>query len=417
MKQFAYTAINSRKAKVTGVVSAPNISVARSKIKSMRLRPSSIKPVSDSGEEDITPILGNIIYKDAHGIQIKLAPEKVSKKDVMRFTSQLSTLIYSGVPMLQSIDILRKQQKSKKFQQQLKTIHMQIQKGSSLSAALSNYPDIFDPLYIAITKSGEASGTLDTSLKYILSYMEKAQKLKSKIKSALTYPTIVIVIAIGILWGLITFVVPSIAENFGGKDELPELTRTVLDISNFTQTYMLETVIGVAAMIIAFGYWRKTPHGRMFLDHFIIRIPAVGDLVKKIIISRICNIISSMISSGVPLIEVINTCIICCDNKYMESVIKRTKTLVQEGHKLYEAFESTKAMPDLVISMISVGERSGKLDTMLVKVSEYYEDEVDATTSQVLQLIEPSLIVVIGGFIAIILIAMYLPMFDLAGTV
>lgn len=421
--KFDYIALDENKKRVHGTISAPSRNFVKSKIRSMKYQPLVIKQQKadnvDSFEDDFTPILGKYVFRDADGsIQIQIVQEKPKRKDIIRFTSQLITLVESGVPLLQALEILSKQQKSRTFRTEVKWLFSLLQKGSSFSDALARFPDRFDPLYVAIVKSGEASGNLDKALKYILKYMEKNEKLIAQIKSAVTYPTLVVVIAVCIIWGMLTFVVPTMAKNFqDGGQELPELTQHVLAFSDAVSSYWLQTIVAVAISIIVFTYWKKTENGRFAFDNFMIRVPGIGALIRKITVSRFCNIMSSMLASGVPLINVMSTCIICCDNKYMEAAIAAARTKVQQGSKLFEALTSYDLMPDMVISMIAVGERSGQLDVMLSKVSSYYDDEVEHATSRLLSLIEPCLIVVVGGFIALILIAMYLPMFDMAGNV
>lgn len=424
--EFKYTALDENKKRTEGIIKCASRTHARTKVGAMNYTPLTIKKITkndsdgmDGPDADITPILGKYLFKDAEGaIQIQITQDKPKRKDILRFTAQLITLVESGVPLLESLEILSKQQKSITFRTEVKWLYTLLQKGSSFSDALARFPDRFDTLYVAIIKSGESSGNLDKALKYILSYLEKNEKLLAQIKSAVTYPTLVVIVAVGIIWGMLTFVVPAMAENFTGSGkELPELTQHVLTVSEVVGKFWLETIIAIGVAIVAFSYWKKTPNGRYIFDHFLIKMPGIGALIQKITVSRFCNVMSSMLSSGVPLIDVMSTCILCCDNKYMETVISSAKTSVQQGSKLFEALAHNSLMPDMVISMISVGERSGQLDIMLSKVSVYYDEEVEHATSQLLSLIEPILIVGVGGFIALILVAMYLPMFDMAGNV
>ena len=422
--KFDYVGLDENNKRVQGTVSAPSRAFVKSKIHAMKHRPIMIKQATEDSAGDgpmdaFTPILGKYLVRDADGsIQIQIVQDKPSRKEIIRFTSQLIVLVEAGVPLLQGLEILSKQQKSKTFRTEIKWIFSLLQKGSSFSDALARFPDRFDTLYVAIVRSGEASGNLDKALGYILSYMEKNEKLLAQIKSAVTYPALVVVVAVGIVWGLMAFVVPSMAKNFSSSgQELPELTQMVMGISNMIQNYWLHTIVLTLIGFVVFTKWKKTENGRFVFDHTLIRIPGIGALVHKITVSRFCNIMSSMLASGVPLINVMDTCVECSDNKYLESVIAAARTKVQQGSKLFEALSSFSFMPDMVISMISVGERSGQLDTMLSKVSNYYDDEVEHATSRLLSLIEPALIVIVGGIIAVILVAMYLPMFDIASTV
>ena len=420
--KFDYVALDKKNnRKVRGSINAMHPSHVKSKISAMQYKPLSYKivPTGKNLDEvpDIKPILGNFIYRDSDGsIQVQLTQDKPKEKDIVRFTGQLVTLLQAGIPLLQCVEILSKQQRSKTFELELKRIYFMIQKGTTFSEALSKFPDRFDTLFVGIVKSGESTGNLDTSLQNILDYLEKAQTLKKQIKSALTYPGLVVVIAVGIMWAMLTFVVPSMAAQFQEGQELPQITQFGMAASEFMQAYFIEFLLIIGLSITVFIYWRKTDQGRFIFDHFLVRLPGIGGVIKKVVISRFCNVMSSMLSSGVPLIEVIETSIQCLGNKFIESVISKAKIRIQEGQKLHESLDYSGMLPSLVISMIAVGERSGELDGMLRKVSEYYEEEVQYTTARLLALLEPSLIVVVGGFIALILMAMYLPMFDMAGA-
>ncbi|MCY4443632.1 MAG: type II secretion system F family protein [Proteobacteria bacterium] len=409
-----------KKGMLHGKMRASKKSHVRSKIYAMGYIPVSVKRARSGGEDDaeeIKAIIGKYVYRNSEGLQVAFLEDTPQARDILRFTSQLLTLIGSGVPLLQAIELLGKQQKSKVFQYELKSIYYAIQKGATFSDALARFPRRFEVLYVSIVRSGETSGNLDKALQYILDYMERNQKLASQVKSALTYPSIVIVIAIAVLGVLLKFVVPTMASNLPEGKDLPKLTQSVISLSDFVGAYWMHVAVTIAGGIAFFAYWKKTISGRFVLDRFLLNLPLVGATLKKITVSRFCNVMSSMLSSGVPLIDIFDTCVECCDNAFMSQVIVRAKKDVVQGHKLFQALADTNMMPDLVISMISVGEQSGKLDTMLLKVSEYYDEEVKLATSRLLSLIEPMLIVVIGGFIAILLLAMYLPMFDMGANV
>lgn len=417
-KRFKYIAINNQRTKVTGFVYSYTRDMAIQNIKTMNYRPIKVTALSDSGGDDeleeITPIVGHILYKDSSGAYQINFGEAPSNKEIIRFTGQLSTLLGAGVPLVEGLNILSEQQSSTQFSNELKRIRRLLEKGSSLCEAMSKIPKRFDTLYLAIIKSGEATGNLDNSLDYITKYMERNQKLVDQLKSALTYPTLVAVIAVGIVWAMLTFVIPTMAENFSDGQELPQITQIVMMFSDFCSSYWLETLILTGLSLTAFYFWKNSIAGKYIYDQLIMRIPYIGEVIHKIMVSRFCNVMSSMLSSGVPLIDVLQTSIDCCDNAYMSRTLKTVKEKVEKGEKLSFALQKTSIMPKMVVSMISIGEQSGKLDNMLSKVSEYFDEEVQLATTRVLALIEPCLIVVVGGFVAIMLVAIYLPIFSVA---
>lgn len=421
MQKFSYTALNSSNKRVQGNIVAMSTNHAKSMIYAMRYKPLKVTRVSATTHEDdldeIRPVLGNYIYWDADNtLQFNLSNKGPNNKAIIRFTTQFATLLKAGVPLTEALNILAEQQENKQFQMEIKKIRRMIEKGSALSAAMSAINERFDTLYLAVVRSGESTGQLDTSLDYITSYLERNQRLKDQLKSALTYPTLVGIVAAGIVWGMLTFVVPSLAKNFPEGKELPALTKVVMAASDFCGELWLETLLGVILSIIAFHFWKKTAGGKVVYDRLIIKLPGIGNVVHKICVSRFCNVMSSMLSSGVPLIDVIETSIECSDNAYMASHFKAMKKKVEGGDKLSKALRETNMMPGLALSMMSIGEQSGKLDSMLSKVSEYFDEEVQHAADRILSLIEPFLIVVVGGFVAVMLVAIYLPMFDMANN-
>ena len=422
MPEFKYRAKNPRTKKiVTGTIKSQDVGHAKSMIRSMKLLPIGLKKSNNEDYSDDQAQGGSVkklIYKDAEGKwQINISNDSPKTAEIIRFTGQLATLIKAGVPLLQSLEILSKQQKSKTFSEELLRIYNMVQRGKLMSEAFSAFPSRFDNLYISVVKASESSGNLDGGLKYIHSYMERNQKLASQLKSALTYPSFVLVLAIIMMWGMLTFVVPKMLENYEDDQELPAITQFVENVSIFLSNNLISTLVIIAIFIIAFLSWKKTPAGKMSLDTIILRIPLIGKTIQKINISRFCNIMATMLMSGVPLIDVIDSCVECTDNAFMKLLIQSTRAKVCQGDKLYEALESTGAMPDMVISMVSIGENTGELDAMLNKVAEYYDEEVQHSIGRILSLIEPVLIVGVGGFIALILASIYMPMFSMADNV
>ena len=269
-----------------------------------------------------------------------------------------------------------------------------------------------------MVRAGEASGNLDAILQQLVSYIERAAKIVSQIKSAMTYPTLVVIVAIGVITALLAFVVPAMAANFEGSgNELPALTVTIMDLSDMVINNWME-IIGVAIFAFScFVLWKKTEKGEKQFDHMVLKTPVIGSVLKKIVVGRFCNTMASMLNSGVNLLEALDICASSSGNKVVEDFVLSVRNNVEKGEKFSEPLRKGGLFPEMVVSMISVGEETGKLDEMLEKVSDFYEEEVDIAVAAMLSLIEPILIVGIGGVVAVILLAMYLPMFEMAGNV
>lgn len=406
-------------------MNAPNRQSFTSKMHAMRMKPISVKLLKDTGEKDAdtdgeeTPILGNLVYKDANGdVQIALGNDAPTTKQVIIFTKQFATMLQSGVPMIQSLKLLSGQQQSRSFRKDLKKIKADVENGSTLSEAMEHYPKIFDGLYVSMIRSGEASGNLDQILLQLVGYMERAAKIVSQIKSAMTYPAIVILVAIGVITALLTFVVPSMAANFTDSgNQLPWLTQSVMDLSDSVIGNWMEILGGVAVLAVVFVAWKRTPLGRKQFDAMLLKIPVVGSVLKKIAVGRFCNTMASMLNSGVNLLDALTICASSSGNLVIENFVMGIRESIEKGDKFSEPLKEGGLFPEMVVSMIAVGEETGKIDEMLTKVSDFYEEEVDIAVAAMLTLIEPFLIVCIGGVVAVILLAMYLPMFDMAGNI
>jgi type IV pilus assembly protein PilC len=420
MEKFEYTAKDRSKNSVKGVVEARNKKAAIALVKRKRLTQISVKIKIDFYEAVLKekPILGNIIYQDFAGnIQMSLESTSITGREIIIFTKQLSTMLTSGIPLLESLMILLKQQKSKIMIRALNDSIKKIESGDTLSQAFAQHPKIFDSLYISMLTAGEKSGQLDSILNKLVIYMERADKLKSQVKAALSYPIGVTVISLLVVSGLLTYVVPSFAEQFSdaGK-KLPELTQFVIDASDYFADNVVYIFGSIVAAIVFFVYWRKTPNGARIIDRALLNFPVLGDMFTKISIGRFSSTLSSMLSSGVNLLEALTICASSAGNKIIEEFIISSKKNVEKGEKLSDSLEGD-LIPEMVLSMITIGESTGKLDEMLEKVSAFYEEEIDNSIKAMVSLIEPVMIVILGGLVGFIVVAMYLPVFEMAGNV
>jgi len=327
-------------------------------------------------------------------------------------------MLNSGVPMIQALGILAKQQASKGFRKALKQIQITIENGATLSDAMGVHPNIFDNLYVAMVEAGEASGNLDSILIKLVTYIEKAAKIKGQVKSAMMYPIIVVFVAIVVIAGLLAFVVPTFAQQYADTGRtLPALTQMVIDFSdNFVQNWYLYFG-SLVAMVLGFRFWVGTSRGRIIFDAMILKAPGIGVLLQKIAVGRFCSTMSSMLTSGVNLLEALSICAASSGNKTIEEFILSVKSGLEKGDTFSDTLSKGTLFPEMVISMVTVGESTGALDEMLTKVSDFYEEEVDLAVQTLLSMIEPIMIVIIGGLVGFIVIAMYMPVFEMAGGI
>ena len=374
----------------------------------------------------ITAVLGDgegpsrkrLIYKDDNGaIQINLGNTLPTTKELAVFTKQFSMMIENGIPLLKCITLITDQQRKIDFKEVLKSVHRDIEQGSNFSDSIEKYPEVFDDLYVAMIRAGEASGRLDIIMKQLVKYIEKSAKIKGQVKSAMTYPTMIVLVAAIVIVVLLVFVVPSFAKQFAesGK-ELPGLTQMVLDMSNALVNNWVEIIVGIVFGIYGFIYWKSTKAGKIAFDKYILKSPIFGELLLKIAIGRFCSTMSTMLNSGVPILEALNICAASSGNKEIESFILGIREEISQGKSFYTPLEASSLIPKMVSSMVAVGESTGTLDETLAKVTEIYDEEIDNSISAMMSLIEPLMIVVIGGIVGIIAIAMYLPIFDMAST-
>jgi type IV pilus assembly protein PilC len=342
---------------------------------------------------------------------------KVTQKDVILFCRQFSTMIDAGLPIIQCMDILHAQQENATFKKMLKTIKEQVESGSTLADSLKKYPSQFDDLFVNMVAAGEAGGILDTILRRLSAYMEKAAKLKSQVKGAMTYPIVTIVIAIAVVAVILVFVIPVFQEMFadmGGT--LPTPTLVVIAMSEFFKSKIHYLIIAAILFFIAFKKYYKTEKGRQVVDATMLKLPVFGILIRKVAVAKFTRTMGTMLSSGVAILEALDIVAKTAGNKTVERAIYTVRTGIAEGRTMADPLAESGVFPAMVCQMISVGESTGALDAMLQKIADFYEEEVDQAVENLTALIEPFMLVFLGIVIGGLVISMYLPVFKMAGN-
>ena len=351
------------------------------------------------------------------GREVKLMPRLprgVGAKRIALFTRQFSVMLDAGLPLVQCLEILGEQEENRTFQAIINQTRSDVEAGSSLADAMRKHPKAFDALYTNMVAAGEAGGILDIILQRLSVYIEKVVRLNNQVKSALIYPTSVIVIAAGVVFVILKWVIPVFAQLFAGfGSEMPFLTRMVLAASGFVGDYFIFIVAVVIFGIVALNRWHKTPHGRRVLDGLLLKIPIIGMLLRKIAVARFCRTLSTLTASGVPILDGLEITAKTAGNAIIEDAIMAVRKSVEEGKTISEPLAQTKVFPMMVVQMINVGEQTGALDQMLSKIADFFEEEVDTAVAGLMKLIEPIMITVLGVVIGTIVTAMYLPLYDL----
>ncbi|MBX5484703.1 MAG: type II secretion system F family protein [Myxococcaceae bacterium] len=342
----------------------------------------------------------------------------VSGKDVLVFTRQFATMIDAGLPLVQCLDILGSQEPNAAFKKVIFAIKSKVESGSTFADALKEHPKIFDDLYVNLCAAGEVGGILDNILNRLATYREKSEKLKRKVKGAMTYPIIVILVAIGVTALLLLKVTPVFAkmfQDFGSK--LPAPTQLVVDMSEWLQTYILHLLGGITAVVVAATAFYRNPKGRRISDKVFLKLPLFGPVIRKVAVARFTRTLGTMISSGVPILDALDVTAKTAGNKTVEDGIYYVRSKISEGKTIAGPLAETKVFPPMVVQMIGVGEATGAMDTMLNKIADFYDDEVDTAVAGLTSMIEPLLMVFLGGVVGGFLIAMYLPIFSIAGAI
>jgi len=342
---------------------------------------------------------------------------KITAKDVVIFTRQFSTMIDAGLPLVQGLTILAEQTENKTFQNVLKRVTKDVEGGSSLAEALKKHPKVFDGLYVNLVAAGEIGGILDTILQRLAAYIEKAEKLKTRIKGAMTYPIIVVGVAVLVIAVILIFVIPVFQEMFSSFGKaLPVPTQIVVNMSDFLKGNIHYVIVGFIVFVFAFKKYRNTKKGRKQTDALALKLPVFGNLLKKSAVARFTRTLGTMISSGVPILDALEIVAKTSGNVVLEEIIYEVRSSIAEGQTIAEPLSEADIFPRMVVQMISVGEATGALDTMLNKIADFYDDEVDAAVEALTSMLEPLLMVFLGGAIGGLVIAMYLPIFQMAAA-
>lgn len=342
----------------------------------------------------------------------------VTGKDILVFTRQFATMIDAGLPLVQCLDILANQMDNPAFKKVVLAIKGKVEQGSTFADALKEHPKVFDELYIQLCAAGEVGGILDTILNRLAAYREKAEKLKRKVKGAMTYPAIVILVAIGVTALLLLKVTPVFAAMFADfGSALPAPTQFVVDLSAWAEAYWLHVISIIAAVVFSFTWSYRQPRGRKFWDKVFLKMPLFGPVLRKVAVARFTRTLGTMISSGVPILDALDVTAKTAGNRTVEEAIYYVRGKISEGKNIAGPLLETKVFPSMVVQMIGVGEATGAMDTMLNKIADFYDDEVDTAVSSLTAMIEPLLMVFLGGVVGGFLIAMYLPIFSIAGAI
>jgi type IV pilus assembly protein PilC len=344
----------------------------------------------------------------------------VGTKDIVTFTRLFATMIDAGLPIVQCLDILQGQTDNKHFAVVLRDVKASVEQGATFSDSLRRHPKVFDHLYVNLVQAGEVGGILDTILSRLAIYIEKAMKLKRQVKGAMAYPSIVIVVFILVLTILLVFVIPgfeTMFKDFGAKDELPGLTKMVMAVSRGVVNNGVFFLLGLIGTVVGISYTYKTPKGRKLIDRMLLRLPILGDVLRKIAVARFTRTLGTLLTSGVPILDALEIVAKTAGNVIVEEAIMYSRQKISEGKNMAQPLLETNVFPSMVVQMVGVGEQTGALDTMLNKIADFYEEEVDVAVSSLTSMIEPAMMVGVGGTVGVVLIAMYLPIFSIAGKI
>jgi type IV pilus assembly protein PilC len=401
MPIFAYRGRSREGRVVAGMMEANTTEAVLAQLRQKQIFPISVKPQSKSIELKIPGFGG-----------------RVRDKELAVFTRQLATMIDAGLPLVQCLDTLASQQPNKQFRRILTEIREAVEGGSTFAAALKRHPTVFTPLYANMVEAGEAGGLLDTILNRLAVYIEKAMTLRRKVKGAMIYPSTIVVVAIAVVIFLLTFVIPVFAGFFEGSGvPLPLPTQIVMALSRFVRTYLLAGLGLLIAGIIGIRFSYKTEKGRKTFDTMFLWTPVFGALFRKVAVARFTRTLGTLIASGVPILDGLDITAKTAGNKVVEEAIMKTRSSITEGKTIADPLRVSGVFPPMVVQMISVGEQTGALDSMLEKIADFYDAEVDQAVANLTALIEPILIVFLGVVVGGMIVAMYLPIFKLVTVI
>jgi type IV pilus assembly protein PilC len=400
MASFAYSGRTRAGQTVSGERTADSMDAAVSALRREQIMVTRITPAKAKA--------------DAKAAKAGVTGKKVKAKNLAVFTRQFSVMIDAGLPLVQCLDILGTQEEDKNFAAVILQTRTDVESGATLADAMRRHPKTFDPLFTNMIAAGEAGGILDTILKRLATYIEKAVKLSGQVKSAMIYPIAVLVIAGGVVGVILWKVIPTFAALFTGLGaDLPLATRVVIGMSNNLLRFFPFLFVGAGAIGYAFRQYYITPRGRRVVDGIMLKMPILGNIMRKIAVARFCRTLSTLISSGVPILDGLEITAKTAGNSIVEDAVMVTRTSIERGETIAVPLKETKVFPAMVTQMIGVGEATGALDTMLAKIADFYEEEVDTAVAGLLTLLEPIMIAILGIVVGGIVIAMYMPIFDL----
>ncbi len=401
MPIYIYEGKTRQGSMVSGEMDAPNETVVTIMLRRQQIQPVKIRPKPKEFR-----------------FTFPFFRRKVKEKDIAVFTRQFGTMINAGLPLVQCLDILGNQQQNSTFKDTILQVKKDVESGSALADALRKHPTIFDTLYVNLISAGEVGGILDTILNRLAVYIEKSVRLKRKVKGAMFYPASILAVAVIVTMVILVYVIPTFQKMFSDFGAaLPAPTQFVINLSNFVRKNIYIIIFSVAALLFVLRRFYKTERGKAFIDRLLIRAPVIGPLIVKIAVARFTRTLGTMVASGVPILDALEIVAKAAGNVVIENAIMKTRSSISEGKTIADPLMETKVFPPMVVQMISVGEATGALDSMLAKIADFYEEEVDAAIDALTSLLEPALMIFLGITIGGLVISMYLPIFNLAGAV
>ena len=400
MPVYQWVGTNLKNETRKGEMEAANEAIVRSNLMRLKITPNKIKKKPKD------------LFENVSWLQ-----PKVKEKDIILFARQFSTMIDAGLPIIQCLEILHTQQANKTFKRMIKEIKEQVEGGATLAEALKRFPKHFDDLFVNMIAAGEAGGILDAILRRLAAYMEKAAKLKSQVKGAMTYPIVTLIIAVVVLGIILVFVIPVFEEmfaDFGG--ELPLPTQIVVTASDIVKSKIVYIIIGIVILGFTTRKFYATEKGQDMADDLVLKIPVIGGLLRKVAVAKFTRTMGTMLASGVAILEALDIVAKTAGNRTVERAIYDVRSGIAEGRTMADPLQESGVFPAMVCQMISVGESTGALDAMLEKIADFYDEEVDQAVENLTSLIEPFMLVFLGATIGGLVVAMYLPIFKMAGA-
>jgi type IV pilus assembly protein PilC len=424
MPRFSYVAMDQKGRETKGVLEVANQNEAIGRVKEMGLFPTKIVELDKVKEKPdkkakpgAAPAAKPAAKKGGLNLNINIKIPglggRVKPKVLTTFTRQLATLVDAGLPLLRGLRVLEKQERNATLKSIIADLSLAIEGGSTFSEALAQHPKVFNRLYVNMVKAGELGGVLEVVLTRLAEFMEKAEKIKGKVKAAMFYPTAVMIVAVGIVYILMVVVIPKFEEVFAGLLEgqkMPKFTLFVLGVSRAIKDHALVTLAGLVGVIVLFVLFKKTKFGRRIIDIIKLKMPILGPVISKVAISRFTRTLGTLVSSGVPILQALNIVKETAGNVVIGNAVGAVHDSVKEGETITAPLEAAGVFPPMVISMVDVGEQTGALPEMLLKIADNYDDEVDNAVTAMTSLLEPIMIVILGLVVGSIVIAMFLPL-------